>query len=119
MSQPRDPNENDDVTRAAGGKGVRGDAEHPEELLAVYADGEASDADAAEVEAHLATCARCRDELSLARDAMRALHDLPELPSPWVDAGSVAAAAGEPSGAPAASSSSCFAASSLLKWAAT
>ncbi len=97
MSRPRDPNPSDDLTRATGGQDANADAEHPEELLAVYADGEASEAEAADVEAHLATCARCRDELGVARLAMDALHDLPELASPWVDAGSVAAAAGEPS----------------------
>ncbi|GIU97787.1 MAG: hypothetical protein KatS3mg013_1590 [Actinomycetota bacterium] len=50
---------------------------HPEELLAAAADGSLRDPERAELEAHLAGCARCREELDLARRARAALRNLP------------------------------------------
>jgi hypothetical protein len=56
--------------------------EHPEILLAEYADGTLTPEAAAEVEAHLAGCATCREELALAREARAALGTLPDVPAP-------------------------------------
>jgi Putative zinc-finger len=56
--------------------------EHPEILLAEYADGTLTPDAAAEVEAHLAGCATCREELALAREARAALGILPDVPAP-------------------------------------
>jgi Putative zinc-finger len=56
--------------------------EHPEILLAEYADGTLTPEAETEVEAHLAGCARCREELALAREARDALGTLPEVPAP-------------------------------------
>ena len=60
---------------------------HPEELLASYVDGTATAAERAEVDAHLEGCARCRDEVRLARSAYRALVELPEVEPITVAAG--------------------------------
>jgi hypothetical protein len=56
--------------------------EHPEELLAGYADGSASPDERRTVEAHLVGCSHCREELVLARTARAALTSLPELEGP-------------------------------------
>ena len=56
--------------------------EHPEILLAEYADGTLTPEAEAEVEAHLAECATCREELALATEARAALGALPEVPAP-------------------------------------
>jgi Putative zinc-finger len=56
--------------------------EHPEILLAEYADGTLTPEAAAEVEAHLAGCATCREELALAREVRAALGTLPDVPAP-------------------------------------
>jgi anti-sigma factor RsiW len=56
--------------------------EHPEILLAEYADGTLTPEAEAEVEAHLAECAACREELALATEARAALGTLPEVPAP-------------------------------------
>jgi hypothetical protein len=56
--------------------------EHPEELLAGYADGSASPDERRTVEAHLVGCSRCREELVLAGTARTALTSLPELEAP-------------------------------------
>ncbi|MGH2678385.1 MAG: anti-sigma factor family protein, partial [Actinomycetota bacterium] len=56
--------------------------EHPEILLAEYADGTLTPQAEAEVEAHLAECATCREELALATEARAALGSLPEVPAP-------------------------------------
>ncbi len=53
--------------------------EHPEALLAAYVDDSATPEERARAEAHLATCAICRDEVGLARNAYRALRALPEV----------------------------------------
>jgi hypothetical protein len=55
---------------------------HPEELLAGYVDGALPARDRAAVDAHLAGCARCRGEVSLAVSARSALRSLPEVPAP-------------------------------------
>lgn len=55
---------------------------HPESLLAEYADGELGPGDRSRVEAHLAECRRCRDQVRLARGARQALTGLPELEAP-------------------------------------
>jgi hypothetical protein len=52
--------------------------EHPEELLAAYVDGALDDADRAEVEAHVSSCPRCREEVALASEAHRALAAQPD-----------------------------------------
>jgi Putative zinc-finger len=51
---------------------------HPDDLLAEYEDGALADGERAVLERHLATCARCRDEVALAQRARRALADLPD-----------------------------------------
>lgn len=55
---------------------------HPEELLAPYVDGALDPSERAAVEAHLAGCARCRQEVELARRAVEALRALGEEPVP-------------------------------------
>jgi hypothetical protein len=55
---------------------------HPDELLAEYTEGTLGPEDRSRVEAHLAACQRCRDEVLLARGAREALAGLPELEAP-------------------------------------
>jgi len=62
---------------------------HPEELLAGYVDGTLSAREQADVEAHVAGCARCRHEVELASHARSALGALEEVPAP-ADIGSLA-----------------------------
>jgi len=52
--------------------------EHPEELLAPYVDGALDASARAGVDAHLASCERCREEVELATRARTALRALPE-----------------------------------------
>lgn len=63
--------------------------EHPEELLAGYVDGSASAEERRSVDAHLAGCSRCRDELALAGAARAAIRSLPELEAPGLAAGGI------------------------------
>jgi hypothetical protein len=56
--------------------------EHPEILLAEYADGTLDPRARAEVESHLAGCPRCREELALAAEARRSLAELDDVPAP-------------------------------------
>jgi predicted anti-sigma-YlaC factor YlaD len=56
---------------------------HPETLLAGYVDGTLPDDERAVVDAHLAGCATCREEVELARSAVTALAALPEEPVPF------------------------------------
>lgn len=56
--------------------------QHPEELLAEYVDGTLGPEDRTRVEAHVAACATCREEVELAGSARRALTALPELDVP-------------------------------------
>src|SRR5262245_5497337 len=51
--------------------------EHPRDLLSAYVDGELIAAERAEVEAHLAACAQCRDHLLSLRALSSALRDEP------------------------------------------
>lgn len=55
---------------------------HPEELLAGYVDGTLTQHERAVVDAHLATCDVCREEVELAGRAVTALGALPEEPVP-------------------------------------
>jgi len=67
---------------------------HPEELLAGYVDGSAAPDERRAVEAHLATCGRCREEVELAMSSRAALASLPELAAPGVSAAVLKAARG-------------------------
>src|SRR5436190_23362360 len=62
---------------------------HPEELLASFADGTASVDERALVEAHLLFCQPCRREIEEARRAIAALERLPELEAPLLDLSTV------------------------------
>ena len=64
------------------GDETRNHAQHPEELLAAYVSGEASDGDRTTVQALLSACSECRMEVDLAVQARAALQSLPELESP-------------------------------------
>jgi hypothetical protein len=55
---------------------------HPEDLLADYVDGALTPPDRRDVDAHLASCDRCRREVTLARDARAALSNLAPAPTP-------------------------------------
>jgi anti-sigma factor RsiW len=57
-------------------------AGHPQDLLATYVDGEASEAERAEVDALLSACSECRGEVDLAVQARAALQSLPQLDAP-------------------------------------
>jgi anti-sigma factor RsiW len=52
---------------------------HPDELLAGYVDDSAPAEERAIVDEHLGSCARCREEVELARSARMALSALPEI----------------------------------------
>jgi hypothetical protein len=49
---------------------------HPDDRLADYVDGTLAPAERSEVDAHLATCSRCREEVRLAASAVGALGSL-------------------------------------------
>lgn len=55
---------------------------HPEELLAGYVDGTLSAKERDAVDSHVAECARCSREITLATSARSALRSLPEVPAP-------------------------------------
>ena len=57
-------------------------SDHPEELLAEYAEGSLGASERAQVEDHLAGCDRCREELELATEARGVLRSLPDLDAP-------------------------------------
>jgi anti-sigma factor RsiW len=67
---------------------------HPEELLSGYVDGTLPDEERAVVDAHLANCATCREEVELAGEALAALEALEEQPVPFGVTGPVIAEAG-------------------------
>src|SRR5688500_12222690 len=67
---------------------------HPEELLSGYVDGTLPTEERAVVDAHLATCATCREEVELAHEALTALGSLEEQPVPFGVTGPVMAEAG-------------------------
>jgi anti-sigma factor RsiW len=73
---------------------------HPEELLAGYADGTLTVKERAAVDAHLATCGTCLEELALATRAIAALSDLPEEPVPFGSTTRVVTEASRPSRKP-------------------
>jgi anti-sigma factor RsiW len=56
--------------------------DHPHELLAEYVDGSLGADDRATVEAHLASCSVCTDEVAVAEQARMTLSELPEVPVP-------------------------------------
>ncbi|MGQ0668857.1 MAG: anti-sigma factor family protein [Actinomycetota bacterium] len=55
---------------------------HPEELLAGYVDGALEEHERVVLDAHLATCETCREEVALASRARQVLAGLPEVPMP-------------------------------------
>lgn len=55
--------------------------EHPDELLAEYVDGSLAPEQRAAVDAHLAGCRRCREEIALATEARAALGGLTDVPA--------------------------------------
>jgi hypothetical protein len=67
---------------------------HPDEALAAFADGTATQDERALVLAHLQGCASCRRDVDMARRAVDALATLPEPPSPTLDPGSIVRRAG-------------------------
>jgi hypothetical protein len=68
---------------------------HPEEHLPGYVDGTLATDERAEVDAHLATCATCREEIELATRAVTMLRELPEVPVPFGTTSPVMAEAGK------------------------
>jgi hypothetical protein len=68
---------------------------HPEEQLSGYVDGTLGTDERAEVDAHLATCATCREEIELSSRAMTMLRELPEVPVPFGTTRRVMAEAGK------------------------
>lgn len=67
---------------------------HPQDLLADHVDGTLPDEERAAVDAHLATCAACREEVRLARAAVAALSTLEDEPVPFGVTGPVLTEAG-------------------------
>jgi hypothetical protein len=67
---------------------------HPDEALAAFADGTATQDEHAMVLAHLQGCALCRRDVEMARRAIDALATLPEAPSPTLDPESIVRRAG-------------------------
>ncbi len=57
-------------------------AQHPEEVLAAYVSGEASEDERATMQTLLSACSECRVEVDMAVQARAALQSLPELVSP-------------------------------------
>src|SRR5919106_1326530 len=66
---------------------------HPEQLLADYVEGTLGERERALLHEHLSTCAVCREELDLARNAVSALATLEERPVPLGVTGPVLAEA--------------------------
>jgi anti-sigma factor RsiW len=56
---------------------------HLDDVLSAYLDGEVTDAERAEVESHLATCAECRSDLDGEADVRRLLRELPAVDPPF------------------------------------
>jgi hypothetical protein len=68
--------------------------DHPDEALAAFADGTATQDERAQVLAHLQGCAACSHDVEVARRAIDALATLPEPPSPTLDPESIVRRAG-------------------------
>jgi hypothetical protein len=68
---------------------------HPEEQLSGYVDGTLETDERAEVDAHLATCPTCREEIELSTRAVTMLRELPEVPVPFGTTRRVMAEAGK------------------------
>jgi hypothetical protein len=68
--------------------------DHPDEALAAFADGTATQDERAQVLAHLQGCAACRHDVEMTRRAIDALATLPEPPSPTLDPESIVRRAG-------------------------
>jgi hypothetical protein len=68
---------------------------HPEEQLSGYVDGTLETDERAEVDAHLATCATCREEIELSTRAVTMLRELPDVPVPFGTTRPVMAEAGK------------------------
>ncbi len=68
---------------------------HPEEHLSGYVDGTLATDERAEVDAHLATCTTCREEVELSTRAVTMLRELPEVPIPFGVTSPVMAEAGK------------------------
>jgi hypothetical protein len=68
---------------------------HPEEHLSGYVEGTLATDERADVDAHLATCATCRDEVRLSTRAVTILRELPEVPVPFGVTSPVIAEAGK------------------------
>jgi len=68
---------------------------HPEEQLSGYVDGTLETDERAEVDAHLATCPTCREEIELSTRAVTMLRELPEVPVPFGTTRPVMAEAGK------------------------
>ncbi|HEX2089639.1 MAG TPA: hypothetical protein VHI54_06910 [Actinomycetota bacterium] len=64
------------------GDETRNHANHPEELLAAYVSGEASEGDRTNIQALLSVCSECRREVDVAVQARAALQSLPGLEAP-------------------------------------
>ncbi len=75
---------------------------HPEDLLAAYVGDALGAAERAAVDGHLASCARCRRDTGLAREARNALVSLAEVPAPAGVASRALHAADRPAPTPAA-----------------
>jgi Putative zinc-finger len=74
---------------------------HPDELLAEYEDGALAVGERAVLEGHLARCARCRDQVELARAARAALVGVPDAVAPSAIGDRAIGAARSPRKAPA------------------
>ena len=74
---------------------------HPDDLLAELEDGTLADGERAALERHLASCARCREQLVLARSARSALGGVPDADAPGdIGAAAIEEARARPTGAP-------------------
>ena len=62
---------------------------HPDDLLAELEGGAIAEGDRATLERHLASCARCREQVAMARAARRALASVPDAQAP-ADIGALA-----------------------------
>ena len=66
---------------------------HPDEALAGYVDGSATDDERRVVEAHLASCSSCAEEIALARASVAATSGVEEAAAPGLDPASIVSTA--------------------------